>query len=180
MIKTFIFRPLFVLTAALGFAGLFALVVILHYHGLRQHFLLYYFLPVSVPFVAFVFDRAARWRQIQWEQWAIEGANCAISFITGFCSRASGIWPRLVSGLRPSKQPFLGGAFDGDVSDAASGLPQDFCLGRPYPYRRYHLRNVGCFGCFAAYQDAPTALKYRVKFSRPTSVFIQIISVQEL
>lgn len=84
MIKTFIFRPLFVLAAALGFAGLFALIVILRYHGLRQHFLLYYFLPVSVPFVAFVFDRAARWRLIQWGQWAIEAPIVLLALSRAF------------------------------------------------------------------------------------------------
>ena len=84
MIKTFIFRPLFVLTSALGFAGLFALVIILHYHGLRQHFLLYYFLPVSVPFVAFAFDRAARWRQIQLVQWLIEGPIVLLALSRAF------------------------------------------------------------------------------------------------
>ena len=86
MIKTFIFRPLFVLTASLGLACLFALVVTLRYHGLRQHFLLYYFLPVSVPFVAFVFDRAARWRQISRWQWAIEVPIVLLALSRAFVS----------------------------------------------------------------------------------------------
>jgi hypothetical protein len=38
--------------------GIFALLIWLAFDGELQFFLLYYFVPITVPFVAYAFDRA--------------------------------------------------------------------------------------------------------------------------
>jgi hypothetical protein len=50
------------LSAALLFAGF----AIWRYEGEWRDLLLYYFAPIGVPFVAYLFDRAERWRAVIW------------------------------------------------------------------------------------------------------------------
>lgn len=64
--KTFIFHPVTVLTVALTAAILFAVVSYVTFTGDLRDLLVYYFAPITVPFVAYLFDRAERWREIQW------------------------------------------------------------------------------------------------------------------
>lgn len=67
------FHPAFVLGVALVAALLFALFVLLRYPaGDRQWMLLFYFVPISVPFVAYLFDRAEQWQSLTYSQLAIE------------------------------------------------------------------------------------------------------------
>jgi len=61
-------RPLFVLAVSLGAALLFAALVAVTFHGEMQFFLLTYYVPIGVPFVAFLFDRADRWLETTWLQ----------------------------------------------------------------------------------------------------------------
>jgi hypothetical protein len=56
--RQLIFHPATVLLVSLSAAGLFALFVSLLFDGDFRWFLLYYFMPVGIPFVAFLFDRA--------------------------------------------------------------------------------------------------------------------------
>lgn len=52
-----IFQPVTVLLVALLAAALFAFLVDRFFAGDRRWFLLYYFVPIAVPFVAYLFDR---------------------------------------------------------------------------------------------------------------------------
>lgn len=56
-----LFQPANGLIAALLFAALFAAVCLVTFEGQRLFFYLYYFVPISVPFVGFLFDRAQRY-----------------------------------------------------------------------------------------------------------------------
>jgi hypothetical protein len=53
-----IFHPLTVFVVSIVAAGIFALFVTLLFDGESRWFLLYYFTPIGIPFVAFLFDRA--------------------------------------------------------------------------------------------------------------------------
>ncbi len=61
--RSIIFSPFFILAisfaAALALAGL----TILWFTGEVRTFLLYYFVPIAVPFVTFLFDRAQYWTE---------------------------------------------------------------------------------------------------------------------
>lgn len=56
--REFIFHPITVLGISIVAAAIFALFVILLFDGDVRWFLLYYFTPIGIPFVAFLFDRA--------------------------------------------------------------------------------------------------------------------------
>lgn len=56
--RQLIFHPLTVLAVSLLAAGVFALFVTLLFDGEFGWYLLYYFTPIGIPFVAFLFDRA--------------------------------------------------------------------------------------------------------------------------
>ncbi len=64
--KTLSFHPLFVLVVSLSAALLFAGFAIWRYEGAWRDLLLYYFAPIGIPFIAYLFDRAERWREIIW------------------------------------------------------------------------------------------------------------------
>ncbi len=56
-----LFHPLVALATSLLATLLFAFLVILRFDGERRHYLLYYFAPLVVPFVAYIFDRLKNW-----------------------------------------------------------------------------------------------------------------------
>jgi hypothetical protein len=64
--KTLIFHPVTVLTVALVAALLFAAVSYVSFTGDLRDLLVYYFAPIAVPFIAYLFDRAQRWREVRW------------------------------------------------------------------------------------------------------------------
>ncbi len=64
--RTFIFHPLTVLLVALLAAMIFAAVSHMAFTGDLRDLLVYYFAPIAVPFIAYLFDRAQRWRDIYW------------------------------------------------------------------------------------------------------------------
>lgn len=64
--KSLVFHPLFVLFVSLSAALLFAGFAIWRYEGEWRDLLVYYFAPIGVPFVAYLFDRAEHWRKIIW------------------------------------------------------------------------------------------------------------------
>lgn len=64
--KPLIFHPMTVLTVALVAAILFALVSYVSFTGDLRDLLVYYFAPIGVPFIAYLFDRAQRWREVRW------------------------------------------------------------------------------------------------------------------
>ncbi len=65
-VKSLLFHPIFVLFISLSAALLFAAFTIWCYSGEWRDLLLYYFAPIGVPFIAYLFDRAERWREIIW------------------------------------------------------------------------------------------------------------------
>lgn len=60
-LRTLIFHPATVLMVALAAAALFAIVSYISFDGDLRDLLVYYFAPIGVPFVAFLFERAERW-----------------------------------------------------------------------------------------------------------------------
>ncbi len=84
--KQFLFHPIVILLVAFLAALSFALCLKLLFDGELEFFLLYYFVPITVPFVAYAFDRAARWRSITWRAWAIEVPVIALAL-------SRGVWP---------------------------------------------------------------------------------------
>src|SRR5689334_5517957 len=65
-VKTLVFHPIFVLCVSL-LAGLtFAVFAIWKYEGEWRDLLVYYFAPIGVPFIAFLFDRAQYRDAIRW------------------------------------------------------------------------------------------------------------------
>lgn len=86
------FHPVFVLLSAAVAMALYAATMKWRFTGgdLRRHFM--YVLPIMVPFVAFLFDRAAQIRTAGWPEWAIDFVVVATSI-----ARALGAIP-LISG----------------------------------------------------------------------------------
>lgn len=64
--QTLKFHPLIVLASGIFIALLIGLVVIWRFEGERRTSILYYSVPMAVPFVAFCFERLERWGEIQW------------------------------------------------------------------------------------------------------------------
>jgi hypothetical protein len=65
-LRAYIFHPVTVLAVALVSAAIFALVSYAAFDGDLRDLLVYYFAPIGVPFVAFLFDRAERWPDAPW------------------------------------------------------------------------------------------------------------------
>ena len=64
----------------------------MHFDGQRRVFWLYYFVPIGVPFVAFLLDRAQRWGILTWRHYPIDVTVVALSL-------ARAAWPvPLISG----------------------------------------------------------------------------------
>jgi hypothetical protein len=53
-------------------AGIFALLINLLFDGDFRWFLLYYFVPVGIPFVAFLLDRAEQYTRASIASWALD------------------------------------------------------------------------------------------------------------
>jgi hypothetical protein len=70
--RQYLFHPITVLLASLIAAAIFALLVTVLFTGELRWFLLYYFTPVGIPFVAFVFDRAEHYKSTPKTAWAID------------------------------------------------------------------------------------------------------------
>ena len=56
-----LFHPLVAPATSLLATLLFAILISLRYDGEERHYLLYYFAPLVIPFVAYVFDRLKNW-----------------------------------------------------------------------------------------------------------------------
>lgn len=62
--RQLLFHPVTVLLVSILAAVIFALCIILLFEGDLRWFLLYYFTPIGIPFVAFLFDRAERYQLV--------------------------------------------------------------------------------------------------------------------
>jgi hypothetical protein len=70
--RQWIFHPATVLAVSLLAAGIFAIFVSLLFDGDFCWFLLYYFTPIGIPFVAFLFDRLERYGSVSLASWGID------------------------------------------------------------------------------------------------------------
>ena len=70
--RQFVFHPATVLVVSLIAAGIFALLINLLFDGEIRWFLLYYFVPMAIPFVAFLFDRAEQHALAPLASWVID------------------------------------------------------------------------------------------------------------
>jgi hypothetical protein len=70
--RQFLFHPVTVLVVSTLAAGIFAIFIHLLFDGTMRWFLLYYFVPIGIPFVAFLFDRAEQYRSISPVSWLID------------------------------------------------------------------------------------------------------------
>lgn len=70
--RQFIFHRFTVLVVSIIAAGIFAVLIHLLFDGDLRWFLLYYFVPIGIPFVAFLFDRAEQYGSISRLSWAVD------------------------------------------------------------------------------------------------------------
>jgi hypothetical protein len=75
-----IFQARTVLATSFAGALLFSAAVLV-FGGGRRFFYLYYFMPIGIPFIAFLFDRAERWRETPWAQKGLDAAVLALSLL---------------------------------------------------------------------------------------------------
>ena len=68
----YIFHPVTIILTSIAAAGIFALITTLLFHGELRWFLLYYFTPIGIPFVAFLFDRAEQRTLISTAGWTVD------------------------------------------------------------------------------------------------------------
>jgi hypothetical protein len=68
----YLFHPATVLVVSTLAAGIFAVFIHLFFDGTMRWFLLYYFVPIGIPFVAFLFDRAERYGSVSLASWIID------------------------------------------------------------------------------------------------------------
>lgn len=61
-----------VLAVSILAAAIFALCVIVSFDGEFRWFLLYYFTPIGIPFVAFLFDRAEQYASTSPGSWSVD------------------------------------------------------------------------------------------------------------
>lgn len=82
--RQFIFHPVNVLTVSILAAGTFAVFIHLLFDGDLRWFLLYYFVPIGIPFVAFLFDRAEQYGAGSRVSWVIDLAVLIPSLARAF------------------------------------------------------------------------------------------------
>ena len=70
--RQFIFHQVTVLVVSVIAAAIFALFVTLLFDGDLRWFLLYYFAPIGIPFVALLFDRAEQYDLTSIAAWALD------------------------------------------------------------------------------------------------------------
>lgn len=70
--RRLVFHPAMVLLVSALAASIFALFVHLAFEGELRRFLLYYFTPIGIPFVGFVFDRAEQYKSASTASWVID------------------------------------------------------------------------------------------------------------
>jgi hypothetical protein len=70
--RQFLFHPVTVLVVSILAAGIFAFFITLLFDGDLSWFLLYYFVPIGIPFVAFLFDRAEGYAWASRTSWALD------------------------------------------------------------------------------------------------------------
>jgi len=80
----YLFHPLSILFVSIVAAALFALIVSLLFDGELRWFLLYYFTPIGIPFVAFLFDRLEQQTQVSKLAWVIDLVVVILALMRAF------------------------------------------------------------------------------------------------
>ncbi len=70
--RQFVFHPGIVLVVSIIAAGIFAFFINLLFDGDLRWFLLYYFTPIGIPFVAFLFDRVEQYALASDVLWVVD------------------------------------------------------------------------------------------------------------
>ena len=70
--RQFLFHPVSVVGVSILAAGIFAFLITLFFDGDLRWFLLYYFTPIGIPFVAFLFDRAEQSGLASITSWVVD------------------------------------------------------------------------------------------------------------
>jgi hypothetical protein len=79
-----LFHPFVAPATSLLATLLFAFLVILRFDAEKQHYLLYYFAPLVIPFVAYIFDRLKNWDTIHNAQRLIDIFVLVVSLMRMF------------------------------------------------------------------------------------------------
>jgi hypothetical protein len=82
--RQYLFHPVTVLVVSIAAAAIFALFVTLVFDGEFRWFLLYYFTPIGIPFVAFLFDRAEQQTQVPKAAWIVDLVVIILALIRAF------------------------------------------------------------------------------------------------
>jgi hypothetical protein len=82
--RQFMFHPVTVLVVSILAAAVFAVFISLFFAGDLRWFLLYYFAPIGIPFVAFLFDRAEQQARTSIIAWGIDLAVLIPALIRAF------------------------------------------------------------------------------------------------
>jgi hypothetical protein len=82
--RRLLFHPATVLGISILAAGIFAFLIILFFDGNLRWFLLYYHVPIGIPFVAFLFDRAERCAQATRTSWVIDLTVLVLALLRAF------------------------------------------------------------------------------------------------
>ncbi len=67
-----VFHPIIILSVSFIAALIFAVLIIIFFKGQQRFWLLFYCVPIGIPFVGFLFDRASQWRKLYLECWIID------------------------------------------------------------------------------------------------------------
>ena len=82
--RQYLFHPVTILLVSITAAAIFALLVTLLFDGEFRWFLLYYFTPIGIPFVAFLFDRAEQNSLVSKAAWVIDLAVVIFALLRAF------------------------------------------------------------------------------------------------
>ena len=140
------FHPLTVFFVSSSVTIAFALLIVLRDQGPNRRVLLYYFAPIGFPFVAYLFDRAQRWRSFGWGAMAVEVPTVALAMTRAFVPAGPlGLGARPVPDLRDANRPLASCSMVGRAGDGRGLLHQGLPLAR-HDAGRGNPRGVGLCG----------------------------------
>jgi hypothetical protein len=84
ILPSLLFHPFVAPATSLLATLLFAILIILRYDGETRYYLLYYTVPLTVPFIAYIFDRLKNWNTIQNTQWVMDIFILVVSLMRMF------------------------------------------------------------------------------------------------
>lgn len=82
--RQYLFHPVTILLVSLVAAVIFGLFVTLFFDGELRRFLLYYFTPIGIPFIAFLFDRAEQYVMVSNTAWTVDLIAVPLALMRAF------------------------------------------------------------------------------------------------